>query len=235
MLVGEPPFKSLSGDPWDTFRQTLSGRFYVPPNISPTAADLIYKLLQVYSILEAFSSVNALLCASIMDFLFCCKYHGSLLCDHAGITRSALLLCLFWYLISKLLAQLLEVGSYGGLEFCTWTLLWASVNFTRKELCWIADQYPEMQVNPENRLGSGTSGCKEIMSHEWFSSINWSSIESRTQEAPMLPEPEFDTDKLIFTAFRAEQPKNPQTRKDIFGDEWEELWEWVGDRASTTH
>ena len=47
MLVGDPPFKSLSGDPWDTFRQTLSGRFYVPPAISPTAADLIYKLLQV--------------------------------------------------------------------------------------------------------------------------------------------------------------------------------------------
>ena len=46
MLVGEPPFKSLSGDPWDTFRQTLSGRFYVPPTISKTAADLIYKLLQ---------------------------------------------------------------------------------------------------------------------------------------------------------------------------------------------
>jgi serine/threonine protein kinase len=29
MLVGDPPFKSLTGDPWDTFRRTLSGRFYV--------------------------------------------------------------------------------------------------------------------------------------------------------------------------------------------------------------
>lgn len=47
MLVGDPPFKSLSGDPWDTFRRTLSGRFFVPPNISSAAADLIYKLLQV--------------------------------------------------------------------------------------------------------------------------------------------------------------------------------------------
>lgn len=47
MLVGEPPFKSLSGDPWDTFRRTLSGRYFVPASISSAAADLIYKLLQV--------------------------------------------------------------------------------------------------------------------------------------------------------------------------------------------
>lgn len=47
MLVGDPPFKSLTGDPWDTFRRTLSGRFYVPQFISDQAADLIFKLLQV--------------------------------------------------------------------------------------------------------------------------------------------------------------------------------------------
>lgn len=47
MLVGDPPFKSDSGDAWDTFRRTLSGRFYVPNFISSEAADLIYKLLQV--------------------------------------------------------------------------------------------------------------------------------------------------------------------------------------------
>ena len=91
-----------------------------------------------------------------------------------------------------------------------------------------------MQVNPEKRLGSGASGCKEIMAHEWFSSLDWQSIESRTQEAPILPEPEVDTDKLTFAPFQAEQPKATQTRKDIFADEWEELWEWVGDRSSTT-
>lgn len=47
MLVGDPPFKSLSGDPWDTFRRTLSGRFFVPATVPPAAADLICKLLQV--------------------------------------------------------------------------------------------------------------------------------------------------------------------------------------------
>jgi serine/threonine protein kinase len=36
-----------AGDPWDTFRRTLSGRFYVPNFISDAAADLIFKLLQV--------------------------------------------------------------------------------------------------------------------------------------------------------------------------------------------
>lgn len=90
-----------------------------------------------------------------------------------------------------------------------------------------------VQVNPENRLGSGPAGCKEIMSHEWFSSLNWSSIDSRAQEAPMLPEPEFDTDKLSFAPFQAERPKAIQTRKDIFAEEWEDLWEWVGDRSNS--
>ncbi len=47
MLVGDPPFKSLTGDPWDTFRQAMSGRFYVPDRVSEQASDLIHKLLQV--------------------------------------------------------------------------------------------------------------------------------------------------------------------------------------------
>ncbi|KAG1663103.1 hypothetical protein FOA52_010506 [Chlamydomonas sp. UWO 241] len=47
MLVGDPPFKSLTGDPWDTFRRALSGRFFVPNFISDTASDVIFKLLQV--------------------------------------------------------------------------------------------------------------------------------------------------------------------------------------------
>ena len=37
----------VAGDPWDTFRRTLSGRFYVPHFITDAAADLIFKLLQV--------------------------------------------------------------------------------------------------------------------------------------------------------------------------------------------
>lgn len=47
MMVGDPPFKSMSGDPWDTFRLILSGRFYVPDFVPELAADLIYSLLQV--------------------------------------------------------------------------------------------------------------------------------------------------------------------------------------------
>jgi serine/threonine protein kinase len=47
MMVGDPPFKSMSGDPWDTFRRILSGRFYVPDFVPEVAADLIYLLLQV--------------------------------------------------------------------------------------------------------------------------------------------------------------------------------------------
>lgn len=47
MLVGEPPFMSASGDPWDTFRRSMTGRCQVPSFVSEQAANLIYKLLQV--------------------------------------------------------------------------------------------------------------------------------------------------------------------------------------------
>ena len=56
MLVGDPPFKSLSGDPWDTFRRTLSGRFYVPNFISESASSLICQLLQVCHLLQSYIS-----------------------------------------------------------------------------------------------------------------------------------------------------------------------------------
>ena len=73
MLVGDPPFKSLSGDPWDTFRRTLSGRFYVPNFISESAADLIYKLLQVVRslrCLEGCASAVCLLTAQNLVLIF---------------------------------------------------------------------------------------------------------------------------------------------------------------------
>lgn len=47
LLSGDAPFKGGTEDPWDTFRRILSGRFFIPPFMSTTAADLIYKLLQV--------------------------------------------------------------------------------------------------------------------------------------------------------------------------------------------
>lgn len=74
----------------------------------------------------------------------------------------------------------------------------------------------------------------EIMSHEWFEGLDWSSIESRSQKAPMIPEQEFDVSKLSFAPFQAEKPKAIQTRKDVFAEEWEELWEWVGERISNS-
>lgn len=52
MLVGEPPFMSKSGDPWDTFRRAMTGRCHVPRHVSKAAADLIYKLLQVRTPLQ---------------------------------------------------------------------------------------------------------------------------------------------------------------------------------------
>ena len=47
MLTGDPPFKSTTGDPWDTFRKALTGRFFCPDFISQTGQSLIFSLLQV--------------------------------------------------------------------------------------------------------------------------------------------------------------------------------------------
>ncbi len=47
MLTGDPPFKSGTGDPWDTFRKALTGRFFCPDFISQTGQSLIFSLLQV--------------------------------------------------------------------------------------------------------------------------------------------------------------------------------------------
>lgn len=55
-------FLLFAGDPWDTFRRTLSGRFYVPHFITDAAADLIFKLLQVREGVLLVASLNQLVC-----------------------------------------------------------------------------------------------------------------------------------------------------------------------------
>ena len=51
MLQGEPPFKSTSNDPWDTFRHILSGRFYIPGTFTRRSADIVIGLLKVRQII----------------------------------------------------------------------------------------------------------------------------------------------------------------------------------------
>ena len=58
MLVGDPPFMSMSGDPWDTFKAILSGRFAMPDNVPKKAADLIFSLLRV-GLCFAFPTIKA--------------------------------------------------------------------------------------------------------------------------------------------------------------------------------
>lgn len=88
-----------------------------------------------------------------------------------------------------------------------------------------------VQVNPEKRLGSGPSGVEEIKSHSWFSSLDWGAIQQRSAKAPLQPEPEFEVGELEFAPFQPEPLKASQVRKDVFAEEWEQLWEWVGERA----
>ena len=47
MLTGEPPFKAVSSDPYDTFRRALAGTVALPDFLSPEACDCITLLLQV--------------------------------------------------------------------------------------------------------------------------------------------------------------------------------------------
>ena len=47
MLTGHTPFQSADDDPFKIYRKAAAGRFQVPPGVSSTAADLIYKLVVV--------------------------------------------------------------------------------------------------------------------------------------------------------------------------------------------
>lgn len=71
MLTGDPPFKSTSGDPWDTFRKALTGRFFCPDFISQTGQSLIFALLQVWE-QPCCMMMDALLLAFMSD-----RPHGS--------------------------------------------------------------------------------------------------------------------------------------------------------------
>ena len=53
MLTGDPPFKAVSSDPYDTFRRALAGNFTLPDCLSPEACDLISSLLQVPQCFDA--------------------------------------------------------------------------------------------------------------------------------------------------------------------------------------
>ena len=57
MLTGDPPFKAVSSDPYDTFRRALAGNFALPDCLSPEACDLISRLLQAR--LEAAQTVHS--------------------------------------------------------------------------------------------------------------------------------------------------------------------------------
>lgn len=54
MLTGNAPFKSLSNNRREIHRRILSGKYCIPDYVSPVAADLIRKLLQVNVVFEAF-------------------------------------------------------------------------------------------------------------------------------------------------------------------------------------
>lgn len=42
---------------------------------------------------------------------------------------------------------------------------------------------------PENRLGYGPNGCKQIKSHEFFSTIDWNKLYRREIKPPFQPTP----------------------------------------------
>lgn len=87
------------------------------------------------------------------------------------------------------------------------------------------------QVDPQKRLGSGPTGTEEIKAHPWFDSLDWTAAQHRLLRAPLQPDPEYQPGDSPFSPFEAEIPKIPRGRKDVFGEEWQELWEWVGPRG----
>lgn len=85
-------------------------------------------------------------------------------------------------------------------------------------------------MRPENRLGTGPAGIEEIKAHEWFHGFDWLGIQQRTITAPLLPDPDYQPGLSAFKPFHPEGLGTARMRKDVFADEWENLWEWVGAR-----
>ncbi len=61
MLTGDPPFKAVSSDPYDTFRRALAGSFELPDCLSPEACDLTSSLLQVSRLVVQLAAVCRML------------------------------------------------------------------------------------------------------------------------------------------------------------------------------
>eukprot|EP01017_Pseudomicrothorax_dubius_P044953 TRINITY_DN7684_c0_g1_i1.p1 TRINITY_DN7684_c0_g1~~TRINITY_DN7684_c0_g1_i1.p1 ORF type:complete len:355 (-),score=99.46 TRINITY_DN7684_c0_g1_i1:114-1178(-) len=62
------------------------------------------------------------------------------------------------------------------------------------------------QKNSERRLGSGRGGAKEIMSHAWFSDINFSAILKKEVRAPFTPKLKDELDISNFDREFTEAP-----------------------------
>lgn len=59
--------------------------------------------------------------------------------------------------------------------------------------------------SPDKRLGGGPEDAKEIMSHVFFASINWTDLEQKKIEPPFKPQVMSETDTRYFdTEFTGE-------------------------------
>lgn len=62
-----------------------------------------------------------------------------------------------------------------------------------------------LKVDPKTRLGHGPSDAKDIKAAAWFSSVNWSKMESRQSAPPHVP---------VFDAPQAMEKHKPSGRRD---------------------
>jgi len=69
--------------------------------------------------------------------------------------------------------------------------------------------------DPDTRLGSGDKGIYEIISHPFFSSIDWKGVAQKTVQPPFVPKLKDDIDtRYVDKLFTEENPINSYNVED---------------------
>ncbi len=80
------------------------------------------------------------------------------------------------------------------------------------------------EVNPSKRLGNLRGGARDITSHPWFKSIDWTKLYNRELEPPIKPQLKHPADTRNFEEYEDEPPRRAAYTADM-QKKWDGMFE----------